>query len=676
MMPSALPAAEFAVGIGVAWLVLGALGLLEGERPRFIARVVFPVSALASLALALVALQAIIEPVRTLVLPLGLPGLPFHIRLDPLCAFFLLLLGLCSFAITLYAGSYFRGEPPRRLRLICLQYHCFLASMAFVLLADDAYMFMVAWESMALSSYFLVVTEHRQPSIRQAGFLYVLLAHVGAIAILLCFGVLHEGGFSGYAFDELRKTELTPAWATLVFVLALIGFGAKAGLIPLHVWLPEAHPAAPSPVSALMSGVMLKTAIYGFVRVVFDLVGEPMWQWGLALAALGGLTALFGILYALQQNDLKRLLAYSSVENIGIVVMGLGLSMIFFGTGHPQAGALGLIAALYHALNHGAYKSLLFLGAGSVLHSTGLRNLNDMGGLIHRMPVVAFYFLIGSLAISGLPPLNGFVSEWLMLQTALQAGTLENGVLRSLVPLIAAMLALAAALTARCFVKAFGIGFLGQPRGRHALADSHSHPPDAGLLERLAMAWLAGWCVLLGIFPSTVVGFINQVSVSVAGAGLPATALDAGVLWLVPSTQAQASYGPFVFMIVIGAVVAITYIVVRAGFHGRIRRAPPWDCGFPEQTARMQDSSEGFGQSIRIIFAPIYRITRRVPAPDDPQPKFEVRVEDKHWFGIYLPIARFVEYLSARIGSLQQGRISIYLLYSFVTLIALLVFVQ
>jgi formate hydrogenlyase subunit 3/multisubunit Na+/H+ antiporter MnhD subunit len=671
-----LPAAEIAVGIGVAWIALGALGLFEGERSRFVAKVIFPLSALASIGLALIALQAIVEPARGLVLPLGLPDLPFHVRLDPLSAFFLFLLGLCSFAINLYAGSYFKGEPPQKLKLICLQYHCFLASMAFVLLADDAYMFMVAWETMALSSYFLVVTEHRQPSIRHAGFIYVLLAHVGALAILLCFGVLHEGGFSAYSFDDLRRAELSPLWASVVFALALVGFGAKAGLIPLHVWLPEAHPAAPSPVSALMSGVMLKTAIYGFVRVVFDLVGTPMWQWGLALAVLGGVTALFGILYAVQQNDLKRLLAYSSVENIGIVMIGLGLSMVFFGSGHPQAGALGFVAALYHALNHGAYKSLLFLGAGSVLHSTGLRNLNEMGGLIHRMPVVAFYFLIGCLAISGLPPLNGFVSEWLMFQTALQAGMLENGVLRSLVPLIAAMLALAAALTARCFVKAFGIGFLGQPRGRGGKGESNEEYADAGMLERIAMAWLAGWCIVLGIFPSTFVGLINHVSLAVAGAGLPPSALEAGVLWLVPSTQAQASYSPFLFLIVIAVVVAIAYIVVRACFHGRVRRAPPWDCGFPEQTARMQDSSEGFGQSIRIIFAPIYRITRRVPAPDDPQPRFEVRVEDKHWFGIYLPIARFVEYLSAKLSTLQQGRISIYLLYSFVTLIALLVFVQ
>jgi formate hydrogenlyase subunit 3/multisubunit Na+/H+ antiporter MnhD subunit len=676
MTPSVLPAAEIAVGIAVAWIALGAFALLEGERARFISRLVFPASALVSLGLAFVALRAIVEPAQAFVLPLGLPELPFHVRLDPLSAFFLLLLGVCSFAITLYAGSYFRDEPPPRLKLICLQYHCFLASMALVMLADDAYMFMVAWESMALSSYFLVVTDHRQASNRQAGFIYVLLAHVGALSILLCFGVLHEGGFSAYAFEELRRAELSPAWASIVFVLALVGFGAKAGLIPLHVWLPEAHPAAPSPVSALMSGVMLKTAIYGFVRVVFDLLGEPMWQWGLGLAVLGAMTALFGILYAVQQNDLKRLLAYSSVENVGIVMIGLGLSMIFFGTGHPQAGALGFVAALYHALNHGAYKSLLFLGAGSVLHGTGLRNLNEMGGLIHRMPVVAFYFLVGCLAISGLPPLNGFVSEWLMFQTALQAGSLENGVLRSVLPLLAAMLALAAALTARCFVKAFGIGFLGQPRARaRAEAASGAHV-DANRIERFAMAWLAAWCIALGIFPSTVIGLIDHVAVAVAGAGLPVSALNAGALWLVPSTQAQASYGPFVFLLVIAAVVAITYIVVRGCFHGRIRRAPPWDCGYPEQTARMQDSSEGFGQSIRVIFAPIYRITRRVPAPDDAQPKFEVRVEDRHWFGIYLPVARLIERLSARIGALQQGRIGVYLLYSFVTLIALLVFVQ
>jgi NADH:ubiquinone oxidoreductase subunit 5 (subunit L)/multisubunit Na+/H+ antiporter MnhA subunit len=301
-----------------------------------------------------------------------------------------------------------------------------------------------------------------------------------------------------------------------------------------------------------------------------------------------------------------------------------------------------------------------------------------MGGLIHRMPHVAFYFLVGSLAISALPPLNGFVSEWLMFQTALQAGQLGDGVLRSVVPLVAAMLALAAALTARCFVKAFGIAFLGQPRASHARPgrDAHAAGLDAGRRERVGMAWLALWCVVLGIFPSSVLRLINEVSVAITGTGLPETALGSGVLWLVPSTQAQASYGPIVFLIVIALVVLVSYFAVRIGFHGRIRRAPPWDCGFPEQSARMQDSSEGFGQSIRVIFAPIFRLQRRLPQPDDAQPKFELRVEDKHWHALYLPLARAVEFLSAKVGLLQQGRISIYLLYSFVTLIALLVFVR
>ncbi len=683
MDASAFPAAASAVGIGVLWLVLGGVSLLESERRRFVNRLVFPASAFVSFLAALVALGALTGPVQTLVLPLGLPELPFHVRVDSLAALFLLILALCSAAVSIYAGAYFGDEAPGRLKLVSLQYHLFLAAMAFVLIADDAYMFMLAWESMALASYFLVTTEHRSAAIRQAGLIYIVIAHIGAIAILLCFGVLQGGaGFESYRFEALREAQLAPFWANVAFVLALIGFGAKAGMVPLHVWLPEAHPAAPSPVSALMSGVMLKTAVYGLVRVVFDLIGVADWHWGLALAVIGALSALFGILYAVQQNDLKRLLAYSSVENIGIILIGLGLALIFFGSGFPLAGALGLIAALFHALNHSLYKSLLFLGAGSILHGTGLRNLNEMGGLIHRMPHVAFYFLIGALAISALPPLNGFASEWLMYQTALQAGQLDNGVLRSLVPLVAAMLALAAALTARCFVKAFGIAFLGQPRPRlHVHVEPEveqrlAEGPDAGTSERIAMAWLALWCVLLGLFPNAALRALNRVSVSITGAGLPQSALDAGILWLVPSAQTQASYGPLVFLGVITLVVFITYFAVRRAFHGRIRFAPPWDCGFPELTPRMQDNSDGHGQSIRRIFAPIFRIRLRVPRPEDVQPRFEVRVEDKHWQLLYLPLVRVVEFLSVRIAWLQQGRISLYLLFSFVTLIALLVFVQ
>ena len=659
------------------WMLCGALSLLESARVRVVIRVVFPATALAALLLAVVAIRSLAEPVQTLVLPLGLPGLPFHLRLDPLCAFFLFLLGIGTAGISVYAAGYFGRESPQRLRLISLQYHLFIASMALVMLADDAYLFMVAWESMAIASYFLVTTDHRQAAIRNAGFLYLLIAHVGAIAILLCFGLLQGGGgLDAYTFDALRQAQLTPFWSTIAFLLAFFGFGAKAGIVPLHAWLPEAHPAAPSPVSALMSGIMLKTAIYGMVRVIYDLIGNVAWQWGLTVAVVGALTSLFGVLYALMQHDLKRLLAYHSVENIGIILIGLGLSMLFVGTGHPGAAALGLIAGLFHTLNHALFKGLLFLGAGSILHATGLRDLNDMGGLIRRMPATAVYFLVGALAISALPPLNGFVSEWLTFQTALQAAVLSESVLRSLLPLLAAMLALAGALTAMCFVKVYGIAFLGQRREPRHAPDGAHHGGDAGTCERLGMAWLAIWCIVLGIFPATLVGLLDRVARAVLGSGLPESALKSGWLWLVPTQPEQASYAPLLFLVTILVVFGLTFGGVRWIWHGRLRRAPPWDCGFPEQTARMQDTADAFGQPIRWIFGPIYRMHQRLPKPDDHEPRFELRVEDRLWYGLYLPVARLVEWISSRVGMLQQGRISTYLLYSFFTLIALLVFVR
>jgi len=659
----------------LAWLAIAAVSLVPSRNAAFARRLAFPLGALAGAALAIFGLQAVWLPAQALTLPLGLPDLPFHLRLDPLAGFFLLLLGSVGAGISVYAAGYFREEPSGRLALISLQYHVFLASMAFVLLADDAYLFMVSWETMALASYFLVITDHQKPAIRGAGFLYLLIAHLGALAILLCFGVLH-GGRGDYSFEALRAAHLDPVWATVAFLLAFFGFGAKAGMIPLHAWLPEAHPAAPSPVSALMSGIMLKTAIYGMVRVIYDLIGNVRWEWGLVVLAIGAGTTLFGVLYALMQHDLKRLLAYHSVENIGIILLGLGMSMVFIGFGHPAAGALGLIAALYHTLNHAVFKGLLFLGAGSILHSTGLRNLNDMGGLIRVMPRTAFYFLIGALAISALPPLNGFVSEWLTFQTALQATILQNGVVRSLLPLFAATLALAGALTAMCFVKVYGIAFLGRPR-EPVHSTPAPHVGDAGLMERFGMAWLAGGCFVLGLFPSSFLLMLNRVSGSLTGHGLSEPALaGSGWLWLVPTAPEQASYSPVIFLVVIAAATLLAFLLVRRFYHGRVRFADPWDCGFPEQTSRMQDTADAFGQPIRHVFGPLYRMQRELPGPGDAAPRYFLKVEDRHWYWLYLPVAKAAEFISSKISLLQQGRISIYLLYSFITLIALLLFVR
>jgi len=658
-----------ALAIAAVWLAVGLAGLIPAGNAFFARRLAFPLGALAGLVLAGFGLQAMYVQPEQMTLPLGLPDLPFHLRIDGLAGFFLLLLGSVSAGITLYATGYFREETAGRLTLIVLQYHVFLASMAIVLLADDAYLFMVAWETMALSSYFLVTTDHRLPAIRSAGFLYFLVAHLGAIAILLCFGVLH-GGHADYTFDALLAADLTPFWATVAFLLAFFGFGAKAGMIPLHAWLPEAHPAAPSPVSALLSGVMLKTAIYGMVRVIYDLIGGVRWEWGILVLLVGAGSTLFGVLYALMQNDLKRLLAYSSVENIGIILLGLGMSMVFVGFGHTAAGALGLIAALYHTLNHAVFKGLLFLGAGSILHAAGLRNLNDMGGLIRRMPNTAFYVLVGVLAISALPPLNGFVSEWLTFQAALQAPLLEHGVVRSIVPLFAATLALAGALTAMCFVKVYGIAFLGQAR----TPQERAH--DCGAAERIGMAWLAAGCFVLGLFPAAFLLMLNRICVTLLGGGLPDAALASNWLWLAPTAPEQASYSAVIFLVVIVSVTLVAFFLVRRFYHGRVRLAAPWDCGYPAQTPRMQDSSDAFGQPIRHVFGPLYRMHRKLPGPDDPRPRFELEIEDRHWYWLYLPAARLVGWISSKIALLQQGRISIYLLYSFFTLIAVLVFVR
>jgi hydrogenase-4 component B len=463
----------------------------------------------------------------------------------------------------------------------------------------------------------------------------------------------------------MRGARLEPNWAATAFLLALFGFGAKAGLVPMHVWLPEAHPAAPSPVSALMSGVMLKTALYGFLRVTFDLLGEPAWWWGLIPLALGLFTALYGVIFAAVQTDMKRLLAYSSIENIGIIFSGVGLAILFAGTGMRTAASLALIAVLYHALNHAFMKSLLFLGTGAVLHATGERNLGRLGGLIHRMPWVAWLTLVGALAIAGLPPLNGFVSEWLLLQSFLFANELPRAFINMLLPLGAALLVLAAALAGYVMVKFFGVIFLGQPR-ETTLRKAH----DAGVIERIGLAWLALGCVLLGLFPTQVISSLSRVIQPLGFSGL---ALDEGSWWLlVPLRQLQTSYAPLAFLAVILAVVLLTIAAVRFFYHRRVRFGSPWDCGFGRLNSRMQDTAEGFGQPIRHLFQPFFAIARELPSPFDTAPRYRVVISDRIWRGLYLPLGELVRRVANAVAWLQQGRIATYLLYSFVTLVTLL----
>ena len=661
---------DVALGVIVFWVALGAIGLIAPHHMRFVGSILFPLGAAGGLVLAGAGLAAMGARPETAVLALGLPGLPFHLRLDALSAFFLVLLGAVSAGISIYSAGYFRaGEEPAP-GVYGLQYHVFLAAMALVMLADDAYLFMVAWETMALSSYFLVVSKHKLPEIRRAGFLYLLIAHLGAIGILLCFGVM-QGGHGDYTFAAMRAGHLDEFWASAAFLLALFGFGAKAGILPLHIWLPEAHPAAPSPVSALMSGVMLKTAIYGLLRVTFGLLQTQFSWWGVVALLLGLLTALFGVMFAAVQTDMKRLLAYSSIENIGIILVGIGLTLIFHAYALGALAALALAATLYHCINHAFFKSLLFLVTGTVLHSTKERSLGKLGGLIHNMPWVAWLALIGTIAIAGLPPLNGFVSEWLLLQAFLATPSLPSSYLSMLVPVEAAAVVLAIALAGYVMVKFYGVIFLGRPR-----EEKHATVHDANWLERIGLGWLALGCVALGLAPVFVLMQLDHVTRLLTGYTVGVTAAQSGWLFVVATSLERASYSPALFLLGIVTMLLLVFVLVRKGYHGRVRRGPAWDCGYPQQTARMQDTAEGFGQPIKQIFEPFFRIERHMPSPFDAHPRYQGKAEDKLWYALYLPIARLVERLSLRISTLQHGRIHIYLLYSFVTLLFLLLFTR
>jgi formate hydrogenlyase subunit 3/multisubunit Na+/H+ antiporter MnhD subunit len=436
------PATSLVLAAIAAWLAIGVLGLFALRKLRIVSRVLFPAGAAVGVGLAIAAFGAIGAPPQATTLPLGLPELPFHVRVDALSAFFLVLLGAAGAAISWFSSGYFRsseGTPPG---LICFQYHVFLAAMAMVLVADDAYAFMVAWEAMALASYFLVTTEHRIPEIRRAGFLYLLIAHIGAIAILLCFGVL-QGGSGDYTFGAMRGATLSPAWASIAFFLALAGFGAKAGLLPLHVWLPEAHPAAPSPVSALMSGVMLKTAIYGLLRVAFDLVHA-------AALVVGRDRAVAGLAERAVRRDLRGG-ADRHEAPARVLVDREHRHHRRRHRPHDPVQGLRQAAARRDRADRGplprAQPRILQepavprdrLGAPRYRRA----ELRQLGGLIHRMPWVAWLALVGTLAIAGLPPLNGFVSEWLLLQAFLFTPTLPQSFVNMLVPIAAAALVLA-----------------------------------------------------------------------------------------------------------------------------------------------------------------------------------------------------------------------------------------
>ncbi|SCB44292.1 hydrogenase 4 subunit B [Rhizobium multihospitium] len=628
----------------------------------------FGLSAIA-FAVAIGALATVVSPnsASTLVLPIGLPWLGSHFRLDALSAFFLTVVNFGGMLSSLYALGYGRHEhAPHR---VLPFFPAFVAGMNLVILADDAFTFLMSWEFMSLASWALVMAHHRDTGNRKAGYLYIVMASFGTLALLLAFGLL-AGSDGNYGFATMRAAEHAPLTSALVLVLLLLGAGSKAGLVPLHVWLPRAHPAAPSHVSALMSGVMTKVAVYGFIRVIFDLVGAPAWWFGIVVLAIGGITAVLGILHALMESDLKRLLAYSTIENIGVIFVSLGLALAFKASGMGLAAALALTAALFHVLNHSFFKSLLFFGAGAVLTATGERDMEKLGGLIHRMPVTGLVFLVGCVAISALPPFNGFVSEWLAFQAVLQSPALPQWGLKLLVPAVGGLLALAAALAAACFVKVFGVTFLGRARSLPA-----ERAMEVDRFSLAAMSVLAFLCLAAGILPGVVIDALAPLTLLLIGQRMP---VQTDIPWLsiVPIAEARSSYnGLLVFLFILFSASFTAYLVHRFGSR-RIRRAPAWDCGFPVSSPATQYSASSFAQPIRRVFGTlIFRARDRVtmPPPGDLRPaRFALEMHDYIWEGLYLPIVGAVGFAAEKLNHLQFLTIRRYLSLVFITLVLLL----
>jgi len=605
---------------------------------------------------------------EALVLPLGLPWIGARFRVDALSAFFLVVVNLGGGAAGLYGLGVGRSEhsPQRVLPFFC----AFLAGMNLVLVADDAYAFLLSWEFMSIASWALVMAHHREGDNARAGYVYLVTASFGTFMLLLAFALLATPA-GGYAFDAMRAAGPTPRVAGLAFVLALIGAGSKAGIVPLHVWLPLAHPAAPSHVSALMSGVMTKVAVYGFVRIVFDLAGPQGWWWSVPVLRVGAGTALLGVLYALMQHDLKRLLAYHTVENIGIIFIGLGLALAFKAFGMSSAAALAMTAALLHTFNHSLFKSLLFFGAGAVLSATGERDMEHLGGLIHNMPRTAFAFLVGCAAISALPPFNGFVSEWLTFQAILLTPELSSWVLKILAPAVGALLALSAALAAACFAKAFGITFLGRPR-----TDAAKHARETNCFALAAMFTLAALCLVAGVLPGLFIDALSPAVSNAVGSRMPA---QTGIAWLsiAPIAESRSSYNGLLVFLFITISASLAASVIHRFASDALRRAPAWDCGFPDASPATQYTAESFAQPIRRVFGGVAFVTREcidLPEPGDTRPaRFELTLSDRIWDLLYAPLGNGVERAAVQLNRLQFLTIRQYLSVVFGALVTLLV---
>jgi len=596
---------------------------------------------------------------ETLRLAWDIPLGSFFLKLDPLAAFFLLPIFVLSALVAVYGKEYLRAYREKKLLGISwFFFNLLVASMAMVCLAANTILFLVSWEIMALSSFFLVAFEYEKEDVRKASWTYMIASYLGTACLLPMFLILGTGS-NFLDFDNFVK-NISPRTADICFILALIGFGTKAGIIPFHVWLPVAHPVAPSPVSALMSGVMIKTGIYGLVRMLTFLGMPPLW-WGVLLLIIGIVSGVLGVLFALAQHDLKRLLAYHSIENIGIIAMGIGVGLIGWSTGMPVVAALGFAGGLLHVVNHALFKGLLFLGAGSVFHSVHTLEIDHLGGLIKKMPATGFTFLIGAVAISGLPPLNGFVSEFIIYIAAF-SGAIKMDIYPAMFLVSAiAGLALIGGLAAACFTKAFGIVFLGEPRTQEA-----QKARESSRWMTAPMMGLAAACVLIGFLGPLLLPFMSPVT---------------GTILSNPHTAEIQKAADYLLYVTAGSVVFLVLVAAIAGLRscllsGRtVGKALTWDCGYAAPTARMQYTASSFAQPVIELFQFFLRTKKHLTIPDTYFPSaanFESHTPDIGREHLYKPVFTGINKFFLRMKIVQEGRMHIYVLYIVITLLVLL----
>lgn len=618
----------------------------------------------------------------TFIFNTNIPFLSLNFNIDNLAAFFILIISLVSFVVSLFSYTYMSHYFYRRnVSVFGCFYNLFILSMILLVASNNLILFLVFWELMSLVSYFLVIYENEKKEVQKAGRIYIIMTYTGTAFITAAF-VLIAYWTKSFDFSAISTSSIPSNYANIIYVFLLIGFGTKAGLIPIHVWLPYAHPVAPSNISALMSGVMIKMSIYGLLRIVFDVLpGNPMW-WGVLALIVGTVSAIFGISYSLASTiNIKRLLAYSSIENMGLIFCGIGMMLIARATDNTFLLTLALTATLLHTLNHAVFKSLLFMGAGAIQYSAHTKNMEKLGGLIKKMPIASVFIFIGCLTISAVPPFNGFISEYIIFQTIINSiiwfAPLGKYSLVILFMIVAAALALAGALVAFCFVKLYGISFLGMPRSSGA---ENVKEPGKPMLVALGIS--ASLCLALGIFPKYTIGLLDNVNNELIKFKLLSTnwSLSSVLHYPVENNNLNISISLLsVVILIFAGIVALIVIAIRK--RTTVQRYNTWDCGYKKITPKIQYSATGFSKSIRIIFRGLFKPNRDLVITEGYGPyhikkgTYTMSTEKVIEKYLYIPAIKVIINFSRKIRfKIQTGSIHTYLLYFFITLILMLLY--